>query len=236
MLKYIISSLLLFFFLGLWAQEGNEISADSIVQKERYGLRIGVDVSKAIRSQIEDNYTGLELLTDYRLFKRIYLAGEIGSEEKTVVENNLDFITKGTYIKLGIDFNTYRNWVGMENMIYVGLRFGSSKFDHTLNSYTIYNTSQYWSEPIIDQGGETGTFSDLDAQWVEFLFGVKTELFRNLYMGINLQLKRLMSEKHPDNFDNLYIPGFNKVLDDNNIGVGIGYSITYQIPLFKRTK
>lgn len=236
MSKYITSSLLLFFFLGLWAQEGDEIIADSIVQKERYGLRIGVDVSKAIRSQIEDNYTGLELLTDYRLFKRIYLAGEIGSEEKTVVENNLDFITKGTYIKLGIDFNTYRNWVGMENMIYVGLRFGSSKFDHTLNSYTIYNTSQYWSEPIINQGGETGTFSGLDAQWVEFLFGVKTELFRNLYMGINLQLKRLMSEKHPDNFDNLYIPGFNKVLDDNNIGVGIGYSITYQIPLFKRAK
>jgi hypothetical protein len=55
-------------------------------------------------------------------------------------------------------------------------------------------------------------------------------------MGVNLQLKRLISEERPENFDNLYIPGFNKVLDDNTIGVGLSYSIMYQIPLYTRTK
>jgi len=55
-------------------------------------------------------------------------------------------------------------------------------------------------------------------------------------MGVNLQLKRLMSEERPENFDNLFIPGFNKVLDDNSIGVGLGYSIMYQIPLYTKRK
>lgn len=236
MSKYIISIFMLFCFLGLWGQEGNEIQVNSIQYKERYGLRVGLDLSKPIRTFLEDNYKGLELLADYRITKRLYAAGEFGTEEKKITENNLEFVTKGSFFKLGVDFNTYRNWVGMENMIYIGLRYGMSSHQQTLNKYAIYNTSQYWGEPFITEGGENGTFDGLKAQWIEFIFGVKAELFRNLYMGVNLQLKRLINEERPPNFDNLYVTGFNKVLDDNNIGVGLSYSITYQISLFKKSK
>ena len=236
MSKYIISSFLLFSIVLTFGQEKTDEIKDSIVYKERYGLRVGMDISKPIRSILEESYTGLELVADYRISKRFYIAGEIGSEEKSVVENNLDFTTKGAYLKLGADYNTYRNWAGMENMIYVGIRYGVSSHEQTLNSYTIYNTSQYWGEPVVAEGGENGNFTGLKAQWIEFQLGVKAELLRNLYMGINLQLKRLMSEVRPENFDNLFIPGFNKVLDDNNIGVGLGYSIMYQIPLYTKRK
>ena len=236
MSKYIISSFLLFSIVLTFGQEKTDEIKDSIVYKERYGLRVGMDISKPIRSILEESYTGLELVADYRISKRFYIAGEIGSEEKSVIENNLDFTTKGTYLKLGADYNTYRNWAGMENMIYVGIRYGVSSHEQTLNSYTIYNTSQYWGEPVVTEGGENGNFTGLKAQWIEFQLGVKAELLRNLYMGVNLQLKRLMSEERPENFDNLFIPGFNKVLDDNSIGVGLGYSIMYQIPLYTKRK
>ena len=36
-------------------------------------------------------------------------------------------------------------------------------------------------------------------------------------MGFSLRLNRLMSDIRPDNFDNLYIPGFNKKTDDQLI-------------------
>ncbi|MDG1760484.1 MAG: DUF6048 family protein [Flavobacteriaceae bacterium] len=236
MSKYIISSFLLFTIAVTWGQENTDVINDSIVYKERYGLRVGVDVSKPIRSILEENYSGLELLADYRISKRLYIAGEIGNEKKSITENNVAFTTKGSYFKLGVDLNTYRNWVGMENMIYVGIRYGLSKHEQRLHSYSIYNTSQYWEESVISEGGENGNFTGLSGQWIEFQFGVKAELLRNLYMGVNLQLKRLISEERPENFDNLYIPGFNKVLDDNTIGVGLSYSIMYQIPLYTRTK
>ena len=44
----------------------------------------------------------------------------------------------------------------------------------------------------------------------------------------------LLSDKKPDNFGNLFIPGFNKVTDENTFGSGFNYTLTYSIPLKKR--
>jgi hypothetical protein len=55
-------------------------------------------------------------------------------------------------------------------------------------------------------------------------------------MGLDLRLNRLISQDKPTNFSNLYIPGFNKVLEENNFGVGVSYSVYYQIPIFKKDK
>ena len=48
------------------------------------------------------------------------------------------------------------------------------------------------------------------------------------------QLKRKISEDKPDNFGNLYIPGFNRTYDYSEFGVGYGYTISYLIPIFKK--
>ena len=79
-------------------------------------------------------------------------------------------------------------------------------------------------------------YSGLTAHWAELIIGIKTEILNNLYLSINLQLKRKISESHPDNFDNLYIPGFNRTYDYSEFGVGYGYSISYLIPILKRKK
>ena len=77
-------------------------------------------------------------------------------------------------------------------------------------------------------------FSGLTAHWAELIIAVKTELINNLYLSINLQLKSLISEDRPENFDNLYIPGFNRTYDFSEFGVGYGYTISYLIPIFKK--
>ena len=46
---------------------------DSIPKyKERYSIRFGIDMSKPIRSMIENDYKGLELTADYRITKKLY--------------------------------------------------------------------------------------------------------------------------------------------------------------------
>ena len=51
-----------------------QTATDTVTYKERYGLRVGVDLSKPLRTLLDDNYSGLELLGDYRIYKNYYLA------------------------------------------------------------------------------------------------------------------------------------------------------------------
>ncbi|MEC7658815.1 MAG: DUF6048 family protein, partial [Bacteroidota bacterium] len=75
MLKYITSYLLFFVVCFGYAQ-------DSIPKyKERYSIRFGIDMSKPIRSMIENDYKGLELTADYRITKKLYIAAEGGLED-----------------------------------------------------------------------------------------------------------------------------------------------------------
>src|SRR5690606_31906580 len=166
----------------LQVQETNQ---DSAVYKQRYGLRIGIDISKPIRSFLEDDYQGLELLADFRISHNVYIAGALGNEEKTTQEDNYNFTTSGSYLKVGLDWNTYENWYGMENIINLGFRVGASTFSQTLNSYQIYNTNQYWEEIQSGITGEDmlGEYSGLNALWAEIVLGIKVELFRNVFMG-----------------------------------------------------
>lgn len=207
---------------------------DSIPPKtERYGIRFGVDLFKLTRSFYEKDYRGLELVGDYRLTRKYYIAAEIGNENKTVDDDQLNFTTKGTYVRVGFDYNTYQNWLDMENMIYVGLRYGVSSFSQTLNSYTTYNPNPYFVQtPLVIDSGEK--FNGLSAQWLEVVVGVKAKVFNNLYAGFSVRMNRLISQKIPNNFDNLYIPGFNRTYN-GNFGVGFNYTISYFLPLYKAT-
>ena len=213
------------------AQENSEAVNDTVPRNDKYGLRVGADLSKPLRTALEDGYTGFEILGDFRVSKRFYVAAELGTEEKDLFESNLNVTTNGSYIKAGVDFNAYRNWIGLNNAIYAGLRYGFSTFKHDLISFGIFQTDQTFPTEIIEANQE---FTGLTAHWLELQVGVKTEVLNNLYLTLNVQLKRLMSEDVPTNFDNLYIPGFNRTNDFSEYGVGYGYSISYLIPIFKK--
>lgn len=207
---------------------------DSIKIKEKYGLRIGGDIGKLVRSFVDDDYTGFEISGDFRLKKRLYLAGELGIEEKNTTTDYLDITTSGSYLKAGIDYNLYQNWLDMDNMIYAGFRVGASTFNQKLNSYTIYNTDPYWSPQF--SSSDSQEFNGLTAFWGEIILGIKTQLLTNLYLGLNVQLKVLANETEPNNFENVYIPGFNKTYDSTGIGAGYSYTLSYRIPLYKKDK
>jgi hypothetical protein len=53
-------------------------------------------------------------------------------------------------------------------------------------------------------------FNDLTASWIEVVAGLKKKVFDNVFIGFSLRLNRLVSNKKPGNFDNLYIPGLTE--------------------------
>ena len=228
MLRYIISFFILINVISVFSQE----EKDSIF-KSTYGMKIGIDISKQIRMLTEPDYKGIVVIGDYRLLDKLFLAFEMGTEEKFIENEVLSFNTKGSFIKIGANYNVFNNFENLENEIYVGFRVSSSKFDHQLNSFTIYSKDQYWNQNKIEN---TEFFKDLSATWFELIFGFNAEVFNNTYMGLSLRLKRLLSQKEPTNFRNLYVPGFNKVLENNKVGVGLTYTVQFQIPIYKKKK
>ena len=213
----------------LLAQQDSAVN-DTII-KNKYGLRVGVDLFNPIAALVEDQRSGLELVADYRIGRKWFAAAELGYLENTTNLDNINFTTEGQYIKIGADYNAYENWLDMENLIYVGARYGFSTFSQTLNS-GILNADPLFGEQVINAPVE---FTGLNAHWIELVVGIKAELFNNLYLGFSFSGKRMITTKEPDNFKNLFVPGFNRVFL-NNSGFGFNYTLSYLIPLYKKAK
>jgi len=193
-------------------------------------LSIGIDLYKPIYSNINNDDLSYEILASLRIFENFSIASEIGSLDKYIEDENVNFTSTGEYIKFGFDYNLFNNWTGMDNSIYLGMRFATSSFDNKIENYIIRSPDAYWSNNVTSNF-ETINHSNQNANWIEFLVGIKVETIKNFYLGISLRLNRLLSNTTPNNFSNLYIPGFNKVTDDNSWGSGFNYTLTYSLPL-----
>lgn len=226
MLRFFIS-LFTVFFINI--SHGNvNLKNDTI---EKFGIRAGIDLNKIIRSASNSNYTGLSINGDIRIKKSLYIFSEIGNEEKKINTDYLNSTVKGTYLKGGVNFKL-NNDIKTENLFYSGLILGFSNFNQSIDNYTIYNTnSTYWGESYID---ESISLSNLNAVWFEIVFGLKTEIFNNLFLGFELQLKNVLKQKNSQGITNFYIPGFNRTYDSSDFGAGFSYTISYLIPIIKK--
>ena len=227
MLKYFISTLVT---LSCIAIETNAtVSNDSL---KKFGIRIGTDLQKIIRSASSQEYNGISFNADIRFKESIFLFSEIGNEKKMVEYSSVDSEISGNYIKLGLQFKLNKDIIGLRNLIYSSFGLGFSSFDQTISRYNIYNIySELWGEFT---NTDAIILENLNANWMEIGFGVKTEIFNNLFLGIELQLKNLIYQKNKNDIANFYIPGFNRTYESSNFGTGFNYSLTYLIPIIKK--
>lgn len=245
MLKYIISScfLLVSFFviaqekpkelIENQTQETVEVVQDSInsfYNPKTYGLRIGFDIIKPIYSFTKEEFNGVEIVADYRLKTNLYVAGELGYIQKDIEQDYYTHNIDGSYLKAGVNYNLFTNWLDMDNEIYIGARYGLATFSNTLNSYTINQYGDFFDPKEITTPTE---FSNLSAHWVEMVVGIKVEIFSNFFLGFMGSVSKLIYTKTGANFDNTYAPGIGSI-SENGSGADINYTITYRIPLYKK--
>lgn len=222
---------------------GNVISQDSLsIKKEKdfkiLSLRLGVDLFKPIKTNFEDNFQGIEIVGDLKINRRIFIAAELGSEKITQQTEQINFTTNGSYIKLGVDYNFFNNWKGMDNSLFVGIRISNSIHTHKVNEYILYENysaveikNSYFERAIVKDGGLIGERGQINSNWIEVLFGTKVEVLNNFYIGASLRIHRLLNNSQPENFGNLYAPGFNKIVDDNRFGASFNYTLNYRLPI-----
>lgn len=239
--RYCISLLLL--TQTIWSQESppEEKAAAAVTDSIApatipYTLRFGVDLYRLVLSQASPDFSGQELVSDLRVYNNFYAAIEIGNESKTKQYEEVNITAKGSYFKLGFDLNMYENWEGMNNQVYLGLRYARSVHQQQLNAYTILDRDPYWPRTEVVNNFATGNREGLNASWVEVMVGTKVQVLKNVYLGFSARMHVLISDKIPENFDNIYIPGFNKKTTDNKFGASFNYSLTYSIPFLRTAK
>ena len=232
MLRYYFSLLFLIPFFGSAQVSQTTKVADSVHLNypQRYGIRIGTDLYKASRNIWDTHYNGFEITADYRYNKKLYIAAEIGSEKRLKEDYQLSYTTQGQYLKIGADYNLHNNWMDLENMIYVGGRYGVSLHSQTLHSYKIFSSDPYFGENEVFPNVET---TGLTAHWIDLVGGFKTRVVQNLFMGVSVRFSYLIYQKQPTGFENLYLPGYGEKFS-GNIGASFNYTVSYLIPLYKK--
>jgi hypothetical protein len=105
-------------------------------------LRVGIDLFKLTRGLYDEGYKGIELWVIIG-WQKIFFGCWNWKWKQNHWWWPTQFYNKRLVSK-GFDYNAYENWLDMENIISIGLRYGFSTFNQELNSYKIYNANPYF--------------------------------------------------------------------------------------------
>lgn len=214
-------SLLLF----LWA--GMAFSQTDTGKTRTVNARIGFDISKLALFYLQPERKTFEGSLDMELFPNVYPTVELGVNTIRLHQDTLfNYYSNGTYGRIGADYNlTKPKSSGEKDMFMGGIRFGYAFYTDHVDSIRIKDN--YW-------GNFYGNLPSkaMSALWIELLVGLKTEVFKNFYLGCSLRSRILLAKTKEDQTTPYWIPGYGK----GNVKTcfGFNYSVYYAIPVYKR--
>ncbi|SFF57395.1 DUF6048 family protein [Sunxiuqinia elliptica] len=186
------------------------------------GLRVGLDISRSMQHLWnKGNRYGTELSFDFELVPNLYPVLETGWEKLRMRQDYVDYSSSGSYTRLGFDYNLLvaEHQKDMD-MVYVGLRYGFDFANQQVKEYLIPN---YW-------GDITGSFGrqNYNAQWAEFVLGMKGEIFKNFFLGWGIRGKLKLNQKDFDIPHVYFNPGYGPA--EKKFNFDFSYSVYYNLP------
>ncbi len=183
-------------------------------------IRLGVDVSAIGRIVAEPEVRQLEFSLDSEVSFNWFAVLEGGVLEVTTEQETFSYTSSGYFFRAGFDYNLLGRPTPVQNdLVLLGLRYGFSNLNHEAPFFTVSNP--YWG----DYSGSMEPSSH-SLHWLEFSGGVKTEIFRNLYLGWYLKTRVKLSETKDPDLEPYYIGGFGH--GTRRAPVMIHYSILYR--------
>ena len=186
------------------------------------GLRFGIDVSRPFQDLwTKGNRYGNEFSADMELWPNLFPVFETGYEVMKINTHNINYSSNGSYSRVGFDYNILSaEHDDDKDVFFIGLRYGFAFAGQKVNRYTI---DSYW-------GQENGSFPNQTyfAHWTEFLFGIKGEIFNNLYMGWTIRGKMKLNNIDLGVPPMYFIPGYGK--SEKGFNLDFTYSVYYNIP------
>lgn len=208
-----------------YAQEVKTPSEDETVEQPLFqGIMVGVDVFGLINKVLGNDITGTEASIEANLMNRFFPVVEIGygKMDATNDDTNIHYQTSAPYFRLGANYNIFYKKPHLPGYFTVGLRYGFSSFKYDIQAPDLVDPN--WGNiniPVSYEGVKS------NASWLELVLGLKTNVYKNFYMGFTVRYRSRLSMKKHENSEPYYIPGYGKGKSSN---FGITYNLSYRLP------
>ncbi len=223
MSKYILISLFLFSLGNAGAQ--TVVVNKTEDKKDQHGISFGIDISPFILYAFQPDRIGATFLGRYYFKRNWYSVAEIGFENVDFDENSYAYTSNGGFLKIGAEYNFFKvNDPSNTDNITAGIRYGIATQSQQSPRYTIID--DYWGNYTGDIG-----LSTVVSHYIDLVAGIRTQVFKNFFMGWTFRLKVLMSSNSKTVLEPYSIPGYGK--GDVNVNMGFTYTLEYQIPFKK---
>ncbi|MEL7585929.1 MAG: DUF6048 family protein [Prolixibacteraceae bacterium] len=201
--------------------------ADNFIRMD--GIRLGTDITRPFQSLwTKGERQGFEFSAEMELRPNLYPVAEAGWEKFDLEQDFVSYTSSGPYLRLGVNYNLLSAATKEEkDILYLGFRYAVSFAKQEVSSYMIDN---YW-------GPVTGSFPSQNYQshWIEAIFGLTGEIFKNFYLGWSIRGKFNVAQKDFDLPPAYFNPGYGKA--ENSMNFDFTYSMFYTLPFeFGRNK
>lgn len=193
------------------------------------GAYINVDIFNPIATLFNGGRFEFVVSFDVSLWQRLFPAVEYG-----MMFMNHDYVTHkyksdGLFVKLGANYNflNYKPDRKKDHVFGVGVRYGFSNVNYTLSDALLENL--YWKESTY----MTNEKRNVNVGWLEFVIGVRVQVYKSFFMGVNLQVKAFPHFYKKEIDYPVYIPGFG-AYNKTSATFGLEYILSYQIPYKKK--
>jgi hypothetical protein len=221
---YFISQLIFAFIFSANAQDTLEHSQDTLPFPLK--IRFGADVYGPVSYYFNKNILSIEGFLSVDIDPKKAIVAEAGYLDFKHSQYNYTYLSKGSFIRLGVDFNLIRHELSVGKYYAgIGLRYGFSMFN---TEVPILTQTNYWGTAT----GSIPTTKSL-AHFVEASPGIRTEIFRNFSMGWVVRLRIMVYSSASKDNKALSIPGFGNAF--KTFSPGINYYLIWSIP-YKKLK
>lgn len=189
------------------------------------GIRFGADILPTVFGVFDNNYTSYQGTFEVLLNNKYFIELSGGTEQ--VIRRgagDYTYTNQGIYGRIGINYNMLHKKTE-DDAIYVGLHYGYAQFDNDIKYSIVNPLGAVTDRPIAEKG--------LSGSWLEFNFGFRVELFKNLYMGPMFRVKTKLTASQGELLVPNDMPGYGP---NNAANFAFGYHLLYRIPFRKAKK
>lgn len=184
-------------------------------------IRAGVDIAGPGLYLTDKNNLSLEGYISYDRNEKMSYVVEAGYLNYKYSQYNYDYLSKGIFGRIGVDFNLLKPEVSLgKYWAGIGLRYGLSVFSSETPAFQHEN---YWGIKTSSIPSKTST-----GHFIEVAPGIRTNVSKHLSMGWTIRLKLLISGGGGKDLRPIYLPGYGN--GGNKTAAGFSYFITWNIP------
>ena len=185
------------------------------------GTFVGVDMYGLGSKAFGSNFQTSEVSVDVNLKNRYFPVLELGYGKTDEQQDGVSYKSAAPYFRIGMNYNMMFKKKNLSHL-YLGARYGFSAFSYDVKG-SVSEDGIYSKEVIpFEYTGEKS-----NAQWVELLFGIRAQIYKNFLMGWSLRYKVKLSAKENPYTSPGFIPGFG---ENKSTNFGVTYSLIYKLP------